>query len=198
MYGVLAGRMMGFLAARMMAMAVLGIGDAEMFGIWVGAELVLFMVARAAIEGTFRFYQAGLDSAPTSLFMNVFMYVGALGVPLPFGRFPGAYGPSLFVPWVLCILALNPAMLLFGLSLRGRSQIAFDKDELLFALGGATAIALAGAAMMAAAMNPSHRRSFLGRMSLKQYVAELWETRTYAPVGSGVDASRAHLLKFSR
>ena len=96
------------------------------------------------------------------------------------------------------MLALNPVMLLFGLSFKGSSQIAFTHNELLWALGGATATALAGAIVMAAAMNPSHRQSFLGRQSLKQYIAELWDTRTYAPVGSGLDASRAHLLKFSR
>ena len=96
------------------------------------------------------------------------------------------------------MLALNPAMLLFGLSLEGSSRIAFAEDELVWALGGATIIALAGAAMMAAAMIPSHRQSFLGRQSLKQYIAELWDTRTYAPIGSGLDASRAHLLKFSK
>jgi hypothetical protein len=190
---------MGFLTARMMVMAVMGIGDAEAFVIWVGGELLLFVVARAAIEGTFRYYQAGLDSIPASLTMNAFMYtMCALGVPLPFGRFPGMYGPSLFIPWMAAMLTLNPAMLLFGLSLEGSSRIAFTHDELLWALGGATSVAVGGAAMMAAAMNPSHRKSFLGRQNLKQYITELWETRTYAPVGSGLDASRAHLLKFSR
>jgi hypothetical protein len=182
----------------MLTMAVLGIGDAEMFGVWVGAELVLFMAVRTAVEGSFRYYQAGLDSLPVSLFMNILMYLFALGVPLPFGRFPGMYGPSMLIPWVTFMLALNPAVLLFGLSQEGGSRIAFAEDELLWALGGATALALAGAATMAAAMDPSHRQSFLGRLSLKQYVAELWETRTYAPLGSGIDASRAHLLKFSR
>ena len=190
---------MGFLAARMMAMVVLGIGDAEIFGIWVGAELVLFMVARTAVEGSFRFYQAGLDSVPVSLTLNALICLAvALGVPLPFGRFPGMYGPSLFVPWAACLLALNPAILLLGLSREGGSRIVFAEDELLWALGGATAVALVGAAMMAAAMDSSHRQSFLGRLSLKQYITELWETRTYAPLGSGINASRAHLLKFSR
>eukprot|EP00618_Florenciella_parvula_P016977 CAMPEP_0119473200 /NCGR_PEP_ID=MMETSP1344-20130328/4942_1 /TAXON_ID=236787 /ORGANISM="Florenciella parvula, Strain CCMP2471" /LENGTH=2127 /DNA_ID=CAMNT_0007506261 /DNA_START=134 /DNA_END=6517 /DNA_ORIENTATION=- len=189
---------MGFLAARMMAMAVLVVGDAEMLGIWIGAECLCFVFSRAAIESTFRYYQDGLDSVPVSLILNALTFLGALGVPFPFGRFPGMYGPTLYVPWVAATLTLNPVMLLFGLSLEGSSRIAFTEGELVWALGGATAVALAGAVMMAAAMDPSHRRSFLGRLSLKQYVAELWETRTYAPLGSGIDASRAHLLKFSR
>ena len=43
----------------------------------------------------------------------------------------------------------------------------------------------------------SHRGSFFGRLSLRQYISELFDTRTYAPIGEGVDASNAHLLKFS-
>ena len=51
---------------------------------------------------------------------------------------------------------------------------------------------------MMAFMNASHRRTFFGRLSLRQYVSELFGKRTYAPVGDGVDASNAHLLKFSK
>ena len=47
-------------------------------------------------------------------------------------------------------------------------------------------------------MNASHRQSFFGRLSLREYIDELFDERMYAPLGHGLDASRAHLLKFSR
>ena len=123
------------------------------------------------------------------------MYLGTLGVPLPFARFPGWLGPSIYVPWMLYALLSNPAAVLFGYK---SSAIAFSQGELLYALAGATALAVVGVALMAANMNASHRKSFCGRLSLKEYVAELWDERTYAPLGQGIDASRAHILKFSK
>ena len=84
------------------------------------------------------------------------------------------------------------------MSLEGSSAIEFSLKELLYTLAGASATAVVGAALAAVNMEPSHRKSFCGRLSLKEYVAELWESRTYAPKGAGLDASRAHLIKFSR
>ena len=94
-------------------------------------------------------------------------------------------------------LISNPMMLIYVMSL-GSQTIAFSRGFMLSSLAISTATAVVGAVLMALSMNPSHRPSFFGRLSLKQYIAELWDTRTYAPVGSGIDASRAHLLKFSR
>ena len=119
-------------------------------------------------------------------------------MPAPLGRFPGMLGPSVFIPWMAYSLISNPLALILAMSLEGSQKIVFSMDELLAALCGATALAVAGAVVMITSMNASHRASFFGRLSLKQYVAELWENRTCAPVGSGIDASRAHLLKFSR
>ena len=55
-----------------------------------------------------------------------------------------------------------------------------------------------GFTVMIVFMNSSHRRTFCGRLSLREYIDEIWEERVYAPLGHGLDASRAHLLKFSR
>ena len=41
---------------------------------------------------------------------------------------------------------------------------------------------------MMAFMNASHRRTFFGRLSLRQYLDELFDPRTYAPLGQGLDA----------
>ena len=94
-------------------------------------------------------------------------------------------------------LISNPMVLIYVTSL-GSQAIAFSRGFMLSSLATSTTIAVVGAVLRAMSMNPSHRSSFFGRLSLKQYVAELWNTRTQAPVGSGIDASRAHLLKFSR
>ena len=65
-------------------------------------------------------------------------------------------------------------------------------------LGVSTAISLLGFIAMLAFMNATHRRSFFGQLSMREYIDELWEERTYAPLGRGIDASRAHILKFSK
>ena len=126
------------------------------------------------------------------------MFIGSMGAFTPFARFPTWIGPRVWLPWALYLLVSNPLMLLYGTSLEGSSRIALSQSQLLMALAGATALAAAGATGMAATMNASHRQSFFGGLCLNAYVQELWQTRTYAPVGSGHDASRAHLLKFSR
>ena len=130
--------------------------------------------------------------------MHGFNYIGSLGIPIPLGRFPGFYGPSLYAPCAIYVLISNPPVMIYVMQFEGSQTISFSRDQLLTALAGASMLAVAGAVLAVVAMNPSHRGSFFGRLSLKQYVAELWETRTCAPVGSGIDASRAHLLKFSR
>ena len=76
------------------------------------------------------------------------------------------------------------------------SQI--EEGQFYQAIGAATALSLLGFIAMLAFMNPSHRQSFFGRLSMRKYIDELWDERTYAPLGQGIDASRAHILKFSK
>ena len=46
--------------------------------------------------------------------------------------------------------------------------------------------------------SPYPRPKFYEHLPLRAYVIEMWNTRTEAGLGEGMDASRAHLLKFSR
>ena len=78
-------------------------------------------------------------------------------------RFPGWFGPTLFLPWSVYVLVSNPIVLLCALSFGDSARIAFSTGELLIALSGATALSMSGAALMAVTMNPSHRQSFFGR-----------------------------------
>ena len=90
-------------------------------------------------------------------------------------------------------------MVIVGLRLDARKQqIEVSKGLLLLAVAVATITALAGFALAVSFMNSKYRRTFLGRFSCREYVAELWELREYAPVGNGLDASRANLITYSR
>ena len=88
---------------------------------------------------------------------------------------------------------VNPFMVEMGLQLDG-GGVQVPKLLLQLAIACATGLALLGFALAIVFMNPSHRKTFFGRLSFRQYVAELWDSRTYAPVGKGLDASRAELL----
>ena len=90
-------------------------------------------------------------------------------------------------------------MVIVGLQLDGgKEQIQISEGLLLLSVASAIGMALAGFALVIYFMNPKYPQSFLGRLSFRQYVVELWGTRTYAPVGKGLDASRAELLNYSR
>ena len=90
-------------------------------------------------------------------------------------------------------------MVIVGLRLDARKeQIQVSEGLLLLAVAAATIMALAGFALAISFMNRKYHRTFLGRFSFREYVAELWELREYAPVGKGLDASRADLLTLSR
>ena len=92
-------------------------------------------------------------------------------------------------------------MIAVGLQLDGRKeQVEIDISEglLLLAVAVAAFMALVGFAMSIAFMNRGYRKTFLGRLSLQQYVVELWASRTWAPIGKGLDASRADLITLSR
>ena len=90
-------------------------------------------------------------------------------------------------------------MLIVGLRLDARKeQIQISEGLLLLAVAAATITALAGFALAIAFMNRKYRKTFLGRFSFREYVVELWESREYAPVGNGLDASRADLIILSR
>ena len=111
----------------------------------------------------------------------------------------GYLGPSIYLPWCLYQLAVNPLMVTVGLRLdSGKEQIQISEKLLLFTVAAATVTALAGFALAVFLMNRKYRRTFLGRFSFREYVKKLWESRTYAPIGKGLDASRASLLYFFR
>ena len=92
---------------------------------------------------------------------------------------------------------VNPFMVEMGLQLDG-GGVQVPKLPLQLAIACATGLALLGFALAMVLMNPSHRKTFVGQLSFRQYVAELWDSRTYAPVGKGLDASRADLVGLSR
>ena len=90
-------------------------------------------------------------------------------------------------------------MVTVGLRLDAREeQIQISEGLLLLGVAAAVATALVGFALAISFMNPTHQKTFFGRFSFRQYMVELWKSRTYAPNGNGLDASRAHLMQLSR
>ena len=92
-------------------------------------------------------------------------------------------------------------MIAVGLQLDGRKQqveIELSEGLLLLAVAVAAFMALVGFAVSIVFMNSGYRKTFLGRLSFRQYMIELWESHTWAPIGKGLDASRANLIDFSR
>ena len=110
----------------------------------------------------------------------------------------GYFGPSVYLPWCLYQLAVNPLMVTVGLRLdSGKEQIQISEGLLLLAVAAATFLTLSGFVLVVFFMNRKYRKTFLGRFSFREYVSELWESRTYAPIGKGLDASRGNLLFLS-
>jgi positive regulator of sigma E activity len=90
-------------------------------------------------------------------------------------------------------------MITVGLHLDGNKvQVEISEGLLLLAVAVATLVALVGFAVTIAFMNHGYHKTFLGRLSFRQYFVKLWDSRTYAPIGKGLDASRADLIQFSR
>ena len=92
-------------------------------------------------------------------------------------------------------------MIAVGLQLDGRKEqleIELSEGLLLLAVAVAACMALVGFAVSIAFMNHGYRKTFLGRLSFQQYNVELWASRTWAPIGKGLDASRAEVITFSR
>ena len=180
---------------------------------------------RAGSEGTFRFHIAGTDTFLGSLIMDIVLYVLSIGAPSFVLRFPGEsgldmrilqdltltnktiswlagyLGPSVYLPWCLYQLAVNPIMIAVGFQLDGRKEqveIEISEGLLLLAVAVAAFVALVGFAVSIAFMNRGYRKTFLGRLSFQKYVLELWGSCTYASIGKGLDASRADLITLSR
>ena len=90
-------------------------------------------------------------------------------------------------------------MITVGLHLDGdKEQVEISEGLLLLAVTVAALMALVGFAVSIAFMNRGYRKKFWGPLSFWQYVVELWESRTWAPIGKGLNASRADLIGFSR
>jgi hypothetical protein len=90
-------------------------------------------------------------------------------------------------------------MITVGLQLDGSKERIQISDSLLFLTVAASSfMALVGFAISIAFMNYEYRRTFFGRLSFRQYVVELWNSRTWAPIGKGLDANRADLILLSR
>jgi hypothetical protein len=189
----------GSLIGKVTALSVLGVGAPVYMGIWLLAECTVLWVLRALSEGTVRFQVPGLDSTVGSLVVQALLYVFTLGAPTPFLRFPGYLGPTLYLPWVLYLMGANIVMIVVGLELdREQNNIQIDTERVYLVFATSVSLSVLGFGLMMGCMNPSRRSSFFGRLSLRDYISELWDVRTYAPIGEGLDASRAHLLKFSK
>ena len=90
-------------------------------------------------------------------------------------------------------------MIAVGLQLDGRkAQVEISEGLLLLAVAVAAFMALVGFVVSIVFMNRGYRKTFLGHLSFRQYIVELWESRTWATIGKGLNASRADLIGFSR
>ena len=85
-----------------------------------------------------------------------------------------------------------------GYGRKEQVEIEISEGLLFLAVVVAVFMALVGFTVSIAFMNRGYRKTFLGRLSLQQYTIELWESRTWAPIGKGLDASRAELINFAR
>ena len=104
------------------------------------------------------------------------------------------------------LLISNPAMVLCGIFLDAYThddpRITISAFAIWWILAGSTALSLCGATLMGCYMNASHRPTFYTHLPLKRYVDQLWAEREEGSFraespAAGLDASRAHLLKFS-
>jgi hypothetical protein len=113
----------------------------------------------------------------------------------------GYFGPSVYLPWCLYQLAVNPVLIAVGLQLDGRKgqpEVEISEGLLLLAVAVAAFMALVGFVVSIVFMNRGYRKTFWGHLSFRQYIVELWESRTWAAIGKGLNASRADLIGFSR
>ena len=95
----------------------------------------------------------------------------------------------------------NVAMMSVGFYLdsqRASPLITLSMEFSLYSLGFMSLTGALGFTLLMTLINKTHRRTFYEHLPLRAYVIEMWNTRTEAGLGEGMDASRAHLLKFSR
>ena len=83
----------------MTALSVLGVGAPTVTGAWLLTECVALWVFRGLSEGTYRFQMPGMDGLPASLACHLFIYIGVLGAPVPFLRFPGKSSRIQYPSW---------------------------------------------------------------------------------------------------
>jgi len=106
-------------------------------------------------------------------------------------------GPSLFVVIIAYGLVVNPLMLIKGISLLDeKGLVGLPVSMLWTVLVVATLVAVLGLALMFGFMKPKYRSTFYKHHTIRQYVEELWEERTWSSrYGPGKDCSRADIVE---
>jgi len=191
----------GYLAAKLIAMAVLASASLVVVVAWCAAEFGVFFALRyVAEEGKWRYHAAGLDTLVPSIVGQTVFYLSMLAAPFPLFRSPNCVGPTLWFGCVAYSLLVNPIMVLVGF--RSGQGMPTSEAEAWLALGVSSCASLVGALLMAVFMNKSHRHTFYSPRSFVRLVDELWEERTLLHFSDGSfetghDASRGNIIKMS-
>ena len=187
----------GFLVNFWLVRGVLGSTQPRLLAQWLCCECVVLAALKLLLEGSLRFWRRGFEGVVPSIVVNTMILLSSLAAPCPLLRFPGMLGPSLFVVMIAYGLVVNPLMLFKGISLLDeKGLVGLPVSMLWTVLVVATLVAVLGLALMFGFMKPKYRSTFYKHHTIRQYVEELWEERTWSShYGPGKDCSRADIVE---
>jgi hypothetical protein len=188
----------GYNAAKMASLAVLVSAAPGVAAAWLCVECAAFLGLRVIRKGGWRNPGAGTDGFGISMLTHLGFYGAILASPMPLIRHPSFISPCVYAIGVAYSIAINPVMVAVAYQIDrssgGRDAIAVTEPIMYRLLLASTVASFLGAALAWWTMSPSHRPTFYRHESIRQSIEWAWENRTTAPVGSGLDAARAHLL----
>ena len=192
----------GYVTAKLVAVAVLGSVSGTMLALILIAESIALFLIRF-VTGTWRWFQPIGDFAAANVLSHFFLFYPLLiAAPFPMLRHPFIITPSIysgFVAWTLFLS--NPLIVALAFAVDHGSS-AIDQRIVWMVLGGATALSVLAALVAFALMESKFRSTFYRHRTMATHVREFYWVRSTKTDGTKIkcnddlDAVRAEILEW--
>ena len=185
----------GVFTAKMSSLAVLFTASATVGTAWLVSEFLVLLALRMAADD-WRGHVQGLDSVVPSLLVHFWEWIMVTAVPAPMMREPQFLGPAFYAAGVVYSLSINFAQVAVAFRIDdGEARVQMSASTVYAIVAASVGVAMVGAALVWAMMEPRYRKTFYQHRTMKTYLTEWHCTNaTHSPLGVGHDACFAEVF----
>ena len=182
---------LGYVTAKLIAVAMLGTASSVSLGLMMVGESILLLLVRVALGNWRLFVPAGDNNAISLVFHFFAAYPLLLAAPIPVIRQPFFLSPTIyaaFITWTLFVA--NPFMLVLASFHNDGPTAAFDSNSVWIVWGISSALSVLSSLIAFVLMEPAYRGTFYRHRTFATHVREFHWVRSTKFDGTLVASNR--------